>query len=533
MLPTPRTLLGTAFTALALLLTASMSANNIQVTNFSLTGNTGTSTQVRFDLSWENSWRGGGVTNWDAAWVFVKYRSALGGPWQHANLNNTGHVAATGSQIDPGLRTPGTAYNASTNPVVGVFIYRDAAGNGNLSLPNTQLNWNYSAQGLAPNDILEVQVFALEMVYVNQGAFHLATGGTEQASFTDGSWTSGASITYQVTSENAIQIAQSAGNLWALNNPTPQFPGAGPAGTLPSGFPKGFAPFYCLKYELSNQAYVDFLNTLSYTQQTARTTTAPNAASGSAVLEDDFFAEETNAVIRIEIPGVASGTPAVYGTNFNGNGTFDEANDGADIACYMLSWGDITAYMDWAALRPMSEFEFQKTCRGTIAPVANEYAWGTATLASSAYTLANAGASNEGITTNYSTTSGNALYISTRGSLNRPLRVGIFSANATNTGRVTAGASYYGVMELSGNTEEPVVVTREVSGRSFTGMHGDGALTSAGAANVATWPGSGTFIGGDWGGGGPTFMMVSNRNYTSPGNDRIMTHGGRGVRSAQ
>jgi hypothetical protein len=46
--------------------------------------------------------------------------------------------------------------------------------------------------------------------------------------------------------------------------------------------------------------------------------------------------------------------------------------------------------------------------------VANEYPWGTTGIAASAYTLANAGATNEGIATNYSTTLGNASYSTTR-----------------------------------------------------------------------------------------------------------------------
>ena len=52
-------------------------ANNIEVNNISLTGQNTTSdfTLVQFYLSWENSWRiSVGPANWDAAWVFVKYR---------------------------------------------------------------------------------------------------------------------------------------------------------------------------------------------------------------------------------------------------------------------------------------------------------------------------------------------------------------------------------------------------------------------------------------------------------------------------
>ena len=49
----------------------------------------------------------------------------------------------------------------------------------------------------------------------------------------------------------------------------------------------------------------------------------------------------------------------------------------------------------------MTELEYEKACRGTMAPVADEYAWGTASIAGSAYTLENIGAANEGIETNW------------------------------------------------------------------------------------------------------------------------------------
>jgi len=68
----------TLLAALALLLFAgSISANNITVSNTKLTGQNTTDgyTLVQFDLSWENSWRTSSApNNWDAAWVFVKYR---------------------------------------------------------------------------------------------------------------------------------------------------------------------------------------------------------------------------------------------------------------------------------------------------------------------------------------------------------------------------------------------------------------------------------------------------------------------------
>ncbi|MCB0765283.1 MAG: hypothetical protein KDB84_11290, partial [Flavobacteriales bacterium] len=162
---------------------APVAANNIQVSNTTLTGNTGSEVMVQFDISWENTWRGGGVANWDAAWVFVKFKYS-NGLWKHVQLATSGHVPAGGSLIDMGLLTPGAAADPVINPTIGVFIRRDADGTGTFSATGVQLKWDYAAQGiLAYNDIAEVRVFAVEMVYVNQGAFFLGSGGDEPAHF--------------------------------------------------------------------------------------------------------------------------------------------------------------------------------------------------------------------------------------------------------------------------------------------------------------------------------------------------------------
>src|SRR5687767_3070349 len=48
-------------------------ANNLTIANISYSQVNGT---VTFDLSWNNSWRSSttSAANWDAAWVFVKWR---------------------------------------------------------------------------------------------------------------------------------------------------------------------------------------------------------------------------------------------------------------------------------------------------------------------------------------------------------------------------------------------------------------------------------------------------------------------------
>jgi formylglycine-generating enzyme required for sulfatase activity len=212
------------------------------------------------------------------------------------------------------------------------------------------------------------------------------------------------------------------------------------------------------------------------------------------------------------------------------------------VACNFLSWMDGAAYSDWAGLRPMTELEFEKACRGLETPVANEYAWGTATVAGNAYTLENDNATNEGIASNYSTSTGNASYDITDGSIDGPLRVGIFAANADNQGRITAGASYYGIMELSGNLWERAVTVGNATGRDFTGLHGNGALSTNGHANETAWPGltSGEvtgatgsgFRGGSWN-SAATYMRVSARFYAAFSNsNRVNNYGFRAVRVA-
>ena len=148
--------------AALLLIAASAQANDLTISNISLTGQDTVNNfiLVQFDITWDNSWRvTGDPNNWDAVWVFVKYR-VDGGPWQHARLNTTGHTPVSGSTIE--TPTDGT----------GVFIYRSLDGTGTLTLMGVQLRWNYGANGLDDNESdVEVRVLGIEMVYVPQGAF--------------------------------------------------------------------------------------------------------------------------------------------------------------------------------------------------------------------------------------------------------------------------------------------------------------------------------------------------------------------------
>jgi len=475
-------------------------SNNITVSNLSLTGKNTTDhyALVQFDISWENSFRlSSAPSNWDAAWVFVKYRYP-GGAWQHVFLNDIGNVAPEGSSISIGLSNPSNSFNSTTNPGLGAFFYRNADGNGSFTKTGVQLRWNYGANGVGDNDEVEIKIFAIEMVYVPQGSFYIGSGGTEAGPFYK---YPNSSVPYQITSEAAIPVGATTNYLY-YEHTTYSSDQLGP---VPAIYPKGYNAYYCMKYEISQQGYVDFLNNLTTTQSTSRFTVQSAYRNGIGVSNSVYY------------------TSNPY------------------IACNFLGWPDIVAYFDWSGLRPMSELEFEKACRGPLTPVVNEYIWGTTGIASSPYTLSNGGTSNEIIASNYnvSTSIGNAAHsLSTprNGAINGPVRVGIFAGTPGNSNRVSAGATFYGIMEMGGNLWERPVTVGNPTGRAFDGTHGDGLLSATGFANVSTWPGSDAvgsgFRGGHWG-DYAVFLRISDRNYAAyvePG--RFFYVGGRGVRIA-
>jgi formylglycine-generating enzyme required for sulfatase activity len=366
-----------------------------------------------------------------------------GGEWQHAKLHNTGHIAGTGTpaSVTAGLVNEDIPFEPSGNPAVGAFIYRSGDGFGTFSTTANKLRWNYAAQGITNATTLEVNVYAIEMVYVPEGEFNV--GGVHA------SWCTPTTI----NTSDAKSIPGGMGNLGgqAGGYPSNQSP------PLLSSWPNGFSYFYCMKYEITQQQYVDFLNSLTPTQSFNRV---------------EYF--------------VYMGTSNQYITrNFiigNNLGYFQTSTP--SVACNGLSFDDGRAFADWAGLRPMTELEYEKACRGNQLPVLYEFAWGNNSVVSGAYVLNFLNQENEGIQSNYSNNSGNA-NISNPNSHNGqqvwgPIRVGAFSANGLNTGRVSSGASYWGIMELTGNLVEQCIAINDVIGRDYDGAHGDGSLDSNG-----------------------------------------------------
>ena len=139
-----------------------------------------------------------------------------------------------------------------------------------------------------------------------------------------------------MTSEAAINVGTTTGYLYYATG-TNYGDASGP---IPAAYPKGYGGFYCMKYEISQGEYADFLSTLTATQVS------------------DLYASVTT--YRYSITGSTGSYSATY----------------PYLACNYLNWQDLAAYLDWTGLRPMTELEFEKACRGPLIPVANEYAWG-------------------------------------------------------------------------------------------------------------------------------------------------------------
>jgi formylglycine-generating enzyme required for sulfatase activity len=449
----------------------SATANNVTVSSVSLTGQDLTDHYclVQFNIYWNNSWRTTSVPqNWDAAWVFIKYRVA-GGEWHHAKLNSAGSVIPTGGAAD---------FADST----GVFLYRDSNGTGTFSLSNVGIRWDYGDNGVSDDAMVEVRVFAIEMVYVPQGAFYFGDGAAQYRAYESPDNTQ----PYLIDG-TTITLGTTSGHLYAVSSV-----GSGLSGyTVASSYPTGYDAFYCMKYELSQEQYVDFLNTLTRYQQNIRTT---SDVSGDVVSSAYEFVMSGSGVVSYRngiscpLSGLGTTDPVTFHCNYDDTPPVNDAGDGQNIACNFIDWGDLAAYADWAGLRPLTEPEYEKVCRGPNTSNANEYAWGNTSLHISDYNITGDGAPNEEIT-DMGENVGNSLTPINSSTIGGPARCGIFAASSTNHTRVETGAGYYGIMEMSGNLSEMVVGMFHLSGLSFTGLHGDGELTTDGLANTDYWPG--------------------------------------------
>jgi formylglycine-generating enzyme required for sulfatase activity len=286
--------------------------NYLLVQNVTTTGNIpGQSVQVQFDLNWGNTWRDD--VNWDATWVFMKYKDAQG-IWKHCKISPTG--------FDHGQGTPNFIEPSADQ--MGAFVRLAQEGTGNFNVDAMQLRWNYGADGLSSVSGLEVRVYAIEMVYVPQGDFSMSAGATAPGNKIP---VINARLSPVLSADNdaSIRIKGDAGLDLDAN------------GTVDNtAYPTGYYPFYMFKYEMSEQQYADFLNCLTPTQRNTL------GVAGFTITQTagQYFASSPNQV------------------------------------CAGANAERVLAYADWCGLRPMSFLEFHKALNGPKAPGANDQMYG-------------------------------------------------------------------------------------------------------------------------------------------------------------
>ena len=477
-----------------ILLLQNANANNLKIDNLELI-DTG---YLTFDLSWENSWNldSEEPLNHDGVWIFTKIKT--NDVWEHLYLDN--------NSIDSGTSNPnleliftktGTGFLAKPRLSGVEDIYKEQV-QIKLKDPLTSLN------------NIEIQVFGIEMVYISPGPYFLGDA-ISQNSFYDSS----SQDAYFVFDESAIEQEDSL-----------RFLGNESLITIPEKFPKGTEGFYCMKYEISQQQYVDFLNTLTYTQQIDKINVELNEEIGKNVMS-----KFNRCGIVLAKNSFSDNTPAQFACNLNENAQFNEADDGQNIACNFLNGANIRAYLDWAGLRPMTELEFEKIARGPANSFPKEYVWGDSSLFA-VQNLMNINQNNETYLHNFTYGIGVANY--NYSPLLGPVRCG-FAANDTSD-RKSSGAGYFGTMEMTGNVWEYCIVA-DSTGNIFQGNLGDGMLDESGNANELLWPNNddnGSILrGGGWNSGnfeGFSDGAISDRYYHQFKVDKKRnTTGGRGV----
>lgn len=441
-----------------------MWANNIRV---KLNSYNPTTKQLNISLAWDNSWHDGSGQFRDAAWLFVKYKDITNSEWQHAVLANPGSANNVPASIADTLNTPGVQFDVqakktgiTTGPVTGYMVRRQkgtsAATQNNpeyAGVYNVAMSFNVVVTLPAGVTLAnpEFRVYALEMVDIPQGSFWAG----------DGSSTS--YIKTNLTTNAPLNVTSVGGGTGLtattyLNNMHI---------AVSSTYPNGVAEYFIMKYELSNEGYCEFMNTLTRAQQNIL---APgydfvNKASGSISYGSPSFALTSATFTSLT-------EPAVFGCDANRNGIFNEANDGQNNGVLVEKMIDVLAYLDWAGLRPMTGYEYEKACRGPLVPVQGEYAWGNTTKNEVTLDYDRYGA-NETSTT---VVNGPGSYAGTRN--------GAF-AKPTGSTRLNSGGSYYGVMELSNSCFEPHTgYGYGLAWSLWTGTHGDGIVNNDGYAGA-------------------------------------------------
>jgi formylglycine-generating enzyme required for sulfatase activity len=614
----------------------------------------GSEIDVTFDVGWNDAWgpgrRGEGFCpeNWDAAWIFFKYRPArLSGEWVAVEipldqkllelldlelpvtpiLREKRELFARG-QLDPDpwlgadevvrAVVPGSSWTldlrtGQTAPWHRINLVKRKAreGGGDVLALSSVRRWKhaqisevrgeppegarialdedrtgaflYSASkdfrgdaryrgvrlrcalielplDLDPRAEVEIWPLGLEMVYVPKAPFWLGDpaprgkSGPRNCFFDALASRTAVNQAYHVASEAPIDVGppEAAGRppsakqlLWYSNDDDAR--GAGDhhrihasdalspnekwaASRIPAEFPKGYDAFYVMKRQVTQGEYAAFVN----------------------ALDGGDSRDSYGQLVRFPWDGSGShrGTIGLV----KGSRKRTAARPGRP--CNHLSWSDAMAFAAWAGLRPMTELEYEKACRGPLDPVSGEFSWGKGpvVLPSGGYedirareilgfedgtevALGQCNINNDDPLAGGDGGTGPIRddAFDTRRPAEAPStfwlnRTPDTPAAASGGERERRGLSYYGIAGLTGNLWELTITAAVREGRAFQGTHGAGEVDELGDAPWQTlgWPdqlGKGlSWRGGSWytdwrrglvaarpyGSGAPGFFLRSN-----------------------
>ena len=452
-----------------------------------------TDTSATISIAWQHGWNNPtpAIANHDAIWIFAK--ASLGtDDYKHLLIRSSRIVSGSISFVDSLVPSgqglflkvkPGTSFKSGACDLELAFSTR----------PTTQ----------------SVQFFGVEMVFVPPDPFFIGDSASN-LSFADSSGAPLYSNSFLAPSAKIFELGAS---------PSLEY-------SIPYGWPTGERGFYCMKYELDQLAYANFLNTIGLEKRSTRANRLVNKEYAFSLVS-----AQRNGLLNF-----GQNTKIAFDGNFNQ--IANEESDGQHRAANFLAWPDLLAWLDWACLRPITEFEFEKAARGPAKSLPKGYAWGTQ-LAANTFSISRDGYPEEAAKDAPLPNIGRANFGGLFGTpyLNGPMRTG-FAASDTS-GRVESGASHYGIFELSGNLWEQCVKLAPAS-NSFLGTTGDGNLDASGNANTDDWPSpAGAIVRG----GGCNSLLspdlsyrfrdlaISDRFYsTYAPATRLHTTGGRGGR---
>ncbi|MGB0165805.1 MAG: SUMF1/EgtB/PvdO family nonheme iron enzyme [Luteibaculum sp.] len=398
-------------------------ANNVKIENVSYTAiNGGTQYEITFDISWENAWNLDSYFS-DAVWVFAKYKTPMNPVWRHLKISND----LIGSAGELGHRT--------TADKMGVIVALATSKVGNVA--PTQLKITSDVLP-TPSSIADIKLFAVEMVVVPDGPFWLGDGSDKSV--------------YSVLNSPdfaPIYVDQNQSNLQVTLNASQNL----------SQFIDVFTDgFLAMKYECSRAQFVAFFNLLTLSQQDSIST--KNLLTQNTEVFEVFENVSGIKARNPNFPDPPQEALEIYLDN-GANGIYNEVADGSHLPMVGADVYGMLAYADWSGMRPMTEAQYEKSCRGPLYPVPGEYAWG-----------------NNQITPVSASDSVNPGFYSQKfkaivGNNNESLaRVGFMSGPNTNS-RYTSSSSYYGICDLTGNAIELVVWS---SAGLQVAVDGDGEL---------------------------------------------------------